>query len=425
MPTSVPLAPDAEVLRDLGRAAGLDRVGFASAVAFPDVRDLLVRRRAEGRHGGMAFTYRNPERSADPARILASARTLVVGARAYPSAPAAVPADLRARGPLARVARYATADHYAALRAGLDVIADRLRADGWQARVVADDNALVDRAAAHRSGIGWYGKNASILIDGVGSWFVLGSVVTDAPIPVHTEPTAPAAGCGSCTRCLDRCPTGAIVEPGVVDARRCLAWLVQAEGPFPVEHRVALGDRLYGCDECQEVCPPAARTARLEHDPPGRAAPAGEPAEPGAPGEPAERLDERGHRSDAPGAWVAVLDLLAASDADLLDRFGRWYIPRREPRYLRRNALVVVGNAAAVPATPDVIQVLARYVADPDPILRGPALWAARRLGLTQLVPAPDQDPDAGIRAELAAEVPVRAGSSGPPSPPSRGADHR
>ena len=106
------------------------------------------------------------------------------------------------------------------------------RSAGAQARVVADDNALVDREAAVRAGIGWYGKNANVLLPGRGSWFVLGSVITDAPLPASTEPVRD--GCGTCDRCITGCPTGAIVEPGVVDARRCLACRVPV--PNPTKH---------------------------------------------------------------------------------------------------------------------------------------------------------------------------------------------
>src|SRR5204862_1872140 len=141
-------------------------------------------------------------------------------------------------GPAGRVARYAWTDHYAALRDALRVVATRLKGDGWRAVVVVDDNSLVDREAATRAGLGWYGKNTNVLLPGRGSWFVLGSVITDAPLPAATERAAD--GCGSCRRCLPACPTGALVAPGVLDARRCLAALVQAPGPFPVELRVAL-----------------------------------------------------------------------------------------------------------------------------------------------------------------------------------------
>ena len=296
-------------LRALGVAAGLDRVGVASAEVFDDARSSIEARKAAGYDAGMQFTFRNPARSTDPRQALPSAQALVVGARAYPTAPPDRPS-----GAHGRVARYAADDEYAPLRAGLHVIADRLEADGWQTRVLCDDNALVDRAAAHRAGLGWYGKNANVLLPGHGSWFVLGSVVTDAPLPVAAQPVPD--GCGGCTRCIDGCPTNAIVAPGVVDARRCLAWLVQAEGDFPEPFRVALGDRIYGCDDCQEVCPP---NRRLERDP-EHARPTGR------------------------DAWVDLVELLEADDADLLARHGRWYIPRRDPRYLRRNALVALGN---------------------------------------------------------------------------------
>jgi epoxyqueuosine reductase len=368
----------AEEVCAVGRQAGLDRVGIAAASAFDDTRRILEERRAEGLAGSMQFTYRNPERSTDPSRALPGVASLVVGARGYDRDAPAAPAD---GGPMARVARYATHDHYAELRVGLDAIAARLAADGWSARVVSDDNALVDRPAAHRAGLGWYGKNANILVPGIGSWVVLGSVLTDAPLPPAER--AEPDGCGPCRRCLDACPTGAIIAPGVVDARRCLAWLVQAEGAFPIEHREALGDRIYGCDDCQEVCPPSRRG----------------PDEPsvGGASEPA-----------APGPWVDVLDLLAADDETLLARFGRWYIPRREPRYLRRNALVVLGNTASLD-DPGVAAALHRALADPDPVVRSHAVWAARRLGLDPLPAAVLADADPMVRVEVGRPVSRRA----------------
>ena len=326
---------DTEELKALGRRSGLDAVGVAAAERFDETRRHLHERRAAGLHGGMNFTYRNPERSTDPQRALAGARSLVVGARRYP------PPE-RPRGG-ARVAAYAADDHYATLREALGAIAARLRTSGFEARVLVDDNALVDREAAYRAGIGWYGKSTNVLLPGQGSWFVLGSVVTTAPLDVDGGTVAD--GCGPCRRCIDGCPTGAIVAPGVVDARRCLAWLLQAKGDFPLEHRAALGDRIYGCDECQEVCPPNRRVARAA----------------------------------ASGEGIDIVDLLAADDASLLARFGRWYIPGREPRYLRRNALVVLGNTAA-PDDRAARSTIERYCRDPDPMLRSHAEWAAARV---------------------------------------------
>jgi epoxyqueuosine reductase len=367
-------------LHHVARRAGLDHLGVATAEMLGSTRAVLEERKAAGLHGGMQFTYRNPARSTDPDRALPGVRSLVVGARAYPSEVPDPDDDLAARGPLARVARYAADDHYGRLRAGLDAVAGRLREHGWRARVVLDDNALVDRAVAHKAGLGWFGKNANLLIEGAGSWFVLGSVLTDAVLPAD-RPVAD--GCGSCTRCLDGCPTGAIVAPGVVDARRCLAWLVQAEGVFPVEHREALGDRLYGCDTCQEVCPPTRRGGR------------------------AQALDA----SPPSSTWVPVLDLLDLSDEQLLDRFGRWYIPRRDPRYLRRNALVVLGNVGPVPPDGRVRAALVRALTTADPLVRAHAVWAARRLGADDLIaPLADAAEDPLVVAELARPVPPRRG---------------
>ena len=198
-------------------------------------------------------------------------------------------------------------------------MADHL-ARGVAGRVVVDDNALVDRAAAQRAGLGWFGRNSLFLVPGVGSWCVLGTVVTDAPLeptpPVG--PSAPAEGCGTCRRCLTACPTG---RPG--GGRRPRRPAVPGlagpgAGSFPVEFRTALGGRIYGCDDCQKVCP-VNRTADRRHPPP--------PPEAGQRG--------RGRTCSA---------LLDASDAELLAAHGRWYIAGRDPRYLRRNALVALGN---------------------------------------------------------------------------------
>ena len=216
-------------------------------------------------------------------------------------------------------------------------------------------------------------------------------------------------GCGGCTRCLSGCPTGAIVAPGVVDARRCLAWLVQAEGVFPVEHRVALGDRLYGCDDCQEVCPPS-RAGRDGLDPVAR------PDWPDRPGRSA------GRAADGPGDWADVVGLLDTDDAGLLARFGRWYIPRRQPRYLRRNALIVLGNSGA-PDHPEVRRVLGQALADP-----GSARPRPRRVG----GPTPRSGrscwprwptiPTRGCGPSSTAPAPELAGAAAHPGRPSTGA---
>jgi epoxyqueuosine reductase len=347
---------------------GISRVGVAPASVLERARGELIRRRSAGLHDGMQFTYKNPERSTDPQAAVRNARAVLVGARSYLHGDATdgeesgIDAD---GGPVsARIARYAQADHYRPLREGLWAVAHRLRRDGWKAVAFADDNSMVDREIAYRAGLGWFGKNANLLLDGVGSWFVLGSVVTTAPLPV-TDRTV-ADGCGSCRRCIDQCPTGAIVEPGVIDASRCLAWVLQKPGVIERRWRRAIGDRIYGCDDCQEACPPTVRLG-------GR-----EPAPPVADGKVERTLD--------------ALEMLAIDDDAVLARWGRWYVTDRQPRWLRRNALVVVGNSERG-ADARVQHTLVRYLADDDPMLRAHAVWAARELGQHHLLPGTDDDP--------------------------------
>ena len=368
-------------LRAVGLAAGLDLLAAAGAEPFAETRQILEERRDAGLNGSMQFTYRNPARSTDPAVTLPGVRWLLVGARSYHRDPPDPPTE---RGPVGAVARYVWADDQARLLDGLDAVRAHLSALGHRACVVSDQNHLVDRAAAHRAGLGWFGKNANLLLPGRGSWFVLGTVLTDADVVVD-EPAEPVAdGCGTCARCIDACPTGAIVAPGVVDARRCLSWTLQTTGSFPRDQRVALGDRIYGCDDCQEVCPPN-RVELRRAERPEAAVPLGDP--------------ER--------AWVPLLDLLTASDEDLLARHGRWYVAERNPRYVRRNALVVLGNVGDG-QDPAVVQALVAACGHPDPLLRAHAVWAARRLGRDDLLTGLHDDPDPDVRAELSASVPER-----------------
>ena len=342
--------PTLAELADVARGHGIEHLGVAPAAVLTRARAAIGHRRAAGLDAGMGFTYRNPERSTDPARAVPGARSILVAARPY----LADREPARPPGPHAGVARYAWTDHYGPLRAGLKAIALRLRAAGERAVAFADDNSVVDREVAYLGGLGWFGKNANVLLPGAGSWFVLGSVITTATYPAATPV---GDGCGACTRCIERCPTAAIVAPGVIDANRCLAWVLQRPEPIPVELREAVGDRIYGCDDCQEACPPTVRFGGRYRRPPD-----GEVQ-----------------------AWVDVLDLLEANDDDVLDRYGRWYIAGRDPRWLRRNALVVLGNTgdARDGRTRDV---LARYRDHADGMLAEHATWASERLDLAEAV---------------------------------------
>ena len=350
-----------EQLIAIGIAAGLHRVGITNAQVLHRARTALTERKSLGLHNEMQFTYRNPARSTDPTSTMASAKSIIVGARSYATEMPPSPSEVSAR-----VARYMWVDYYELLKEGLQKIALQLKDDGWRAIVLADDNSIVDREVAYQAGLGWYGKNANLLIEGAGSYFVLGSVITDAPLgPIATLVDD---GCGSCRRCLDNCPTQAIIAPGVVDARKCLSWLLQKPGIFDPAYRVALGDRLYGCDDCQEVCPPTVRRAIVESS------------------------------GVKPRAWVDVMSILALDDQTLLTKFKAWYISDRDPKWLRRNALIILGNIGD--SSDEATQlILKQYLVDPDPVLRAHAVWAAARLGLKQFLPASDRDPI--VQAEL------------------------
>ena len=343
--------PSWDEIVDLGARFGIPHLGVAPAGVLERARAALHERKAAGLHAGMNFTYRNPDRSTDPRRAVEGARSIIVAARPY----RATDEPGRPAGTQARIGRYAWVDHYAPLRVGLREIARRLKRAGERAVAFADDNAVVDREVAHLGGLGWFGKNANILLPGAGSYFVLGSIITTAEYPA-SRPVED--GCGTCRRCLDGCPTGAIVAPGVVDANRCLAWLVQQPGTFPVEFREALDDRLYGCDDCQEVCPPTIRLGERHRI---------------ALGDDSSQPTVR--------AWVDVLDLLESDDDELLARHGHWYIAGRNPAWLRRNALIVLGNRGDA-GDERTRRVLHEYRAHTDPILREHADWAAGRLGL-------------------------------------------
>ncbi len=376
-----------------GRVAGLVSVGTAPVAVFAGARRHLERRKRHGLHGGMQFTYRNPARATDPSRLLAGARSLVVGAWAYPvpvagcRPPAEDPNGVPAARPRGRVARYAARDHYRDLQSALDAIAAVVTAAGWRARVVVDDNGLVDREAARRARVGVFGKSTVLLVPGHGSWCLLGSVVTDAPLrarwsgDVDAPPRVRSSrgACGRCTACLDACPTGALVAPGVLDARRCLAWLLQAGGTFPLAFRDALGDRLYGCDTCQDVCPLNRVAGRRTAGRDGSGAPDGPAPEGAGPSDDGPGA-AAGGTADDPGE-IDLVDLLESSDEEVMARAGRWYVAGRDPAVVRRNALVALGNTGRAD-DPATARVLGAYLGHPDPVLREHAAWAARRVGL-------------------------------------------
>ena len=361
-PGSIDKSKYTDQLLTLGRNSGLHQVGVASAEVLHRARQALNERKSQGLHNQMQFTYRNPNRSTDPTAALPSAKSVIVGALSYSTQMPEQPEKLSAR-----VARYVWSDYYAQLRDSLRQIAKQLESDSFRAVVLADDNSIVDREVAYQAGLGWFGKNSNLLIAGAGSYFVLGCVVTNASLVVAEKPVED--GCGSCRRCLDNCPTQAIIAPGVIDANKCLAWLLQKPGVFDRDFRVALGDRLYGCDDCQEVCPPTVRFEKRT----------------------SVIADEPVKHDDRANAWVSVQKILLADDESLLKEFGAWYIANRDPKWLRRNALVILGNIGDADDKL-VVELLQKYCNHGDAILRSHAVWAAARLGLNHLLPVSEDD---------------------------------
>lgn len=325
-----------EQLRNAGDAAGLDGFGVAAADLFEGVRRNLLEAKASGRSGRLGFTYRDPEVATEVSRSYPWARSLVVGAVSY--MPAA--GSPRTGEKTGRVARFATEDHYVPLRLALRAVAEVLTEAGYRSAVLVDDSRLVDRAAAVRAGVGWWGKSTMVITPKHGPWLLLGSVVTDAQLPV-SQPMQ--RDCGRCDACIPACPTGALDTPGVLEATRCIAYWTQTAGTIPAEIREGWGNRIYGCDDCLEACPPG--HSLLEPAPP----------------------------TTSP----SLSDLLTAGDDELLEAVDHWFIPRRDPDFIRRNALVALGNTGR----PEDVPLAAPFLDHPRAMLRIHAAWAIGRLG--------------------------------------------
>ncbi len=349
-------------LHEIGIGAGLDVLGVAPAGVMHRALQQLHDREARDLVNGMKFTYLRPERSTHPAFLVEEARTVIVGMRSYAFAE---PETSGIDGPVARVARYAWDDHYGHLKTSLTEVVARLRTDGHRATVFADDNSIVDREIAYLAGLGWFGRNANILIPGRGSMFVIGCIVTTADLPIATPMED---GCGTCVRCQPACPTGAIIEPGVIDGNRCLSWLLQKPGIFDRRYREALGDRIYGCDDCQTACPPTKRGGT----------------------QPASSLH-------AP--FVDVVAWFHLDDNALEAACDGWYVHGRDMTWVRRNLLIILGNVGD-PSDERVVDVVRRYLSHGRGELRAHAVWSAARLGLNSLLHF--DDPDELVAEELA-----------------------
>jgi epoxyqueuosine reductase len=324
-------------LEQLAEELGLDVVGAAPASAYGETEQHIRERRARGLFADMRFTMAQPEVSCHPEKLLEGARTVVSAAHCYY---APEPALGEGEG---RLARYTWHDGYAVLRERLDELGRRL---GGEYRVLVDENQHVDREAAARSGVGFYGKNTMLITRRHGSWVVLGTLVTTALV----DTTAPLdLDCGSCTLCIEACPTGALDDPGVVDSTKCLSYWTQAPAAIPEEYRVELGAQVYGCDICQDVCP---WNRGIEKRRAGDAL----------------QADAEPH--------VALADWLQDDGASLAQAYDRLYVPKNDARYLRRNALVALGNTGG----PADLPLAEPFLASDDELLREQADWTVARI---------------------------------------------
>jgi epoxyqueuosine reductase len=324
-------------LHALAEELGLDAIGAAPAEPYADTERHIRERRARGLFADMRFTMARPEESCHPETLLPGARTVVSAALCY-----WLPEPERQSGH-GRLPRYTWFDAYAELREKLDVLGRRL---GGAYRVLVDANQHVDREAAARSGVGFYGKNTLLITRRHGSWVVLGTLITD----VELESTPPLGlDCGECRLCIDACPTGALDEPGTLDSTRCLSYWTQAQAPPPAEYRAGLGAQVYGCDICQDVCP---WNRGIE-----------------------KRRESKPLPPDAT-PHVSLLEWLRTDPDELRQRFARLYVPRNDGRRLRLNALVAAGNVGG-DGERDAVTA---FLDDPDEATREVAAWTLARM---------------------------------------------
>jgi len=282
--------------------------------------------------------------------LRADLRAVLPGARAVICAALPYPGPREGESAIGAVAKYARgADYHHVMRERLTILWDELQREhpGAEGRVFTDGGPLPERELARRAGVGWVGKHSCLIHPAMGSRFVLGEILTTLAL----EPTAPiAGGCGTCRRCLDACPTGALVAPGVVNARRCLSYLtIEHKGPIPDAERPLLGTRLFGCDACQDACPHN-RACEVADSP---LAPA----------------------VDLLAPDLSALLLLPAEE--YTRRFRGTPFQRAKRRGVLRNTCIALGNLG----DPAHLPALLHALQDPEPLIRDHAAWALERLG--------------------------------------------
>jgi epoxyqueuosine reductase len=342
------------------QALGFELVGIASATpaeGFDRLRDWLER----GFAGTMDYMHRHAEARRHPASILPEVRSVIMVGMSYkpaqdpPQAEDERPAEPSAL-PTGKVARYARgADYHDVLRGRLNHLLAWLQEErpGCRGRGVVDTAPLLERDYARRAGLGWFGKNTMLLNRRQGSYFFLGALLVD--LDLQADAPHQTNHCGTCTACLDSCPTEAFAGPGLLDARRCISYLtIELKGAVPAELRPALGEWVFGCDVCQEVCPWNRKA------PPGS-----EPALQGGERD-LERLD--------------LVELLGLSEEEFRHRFRGTALMRARRRGLLRNAALALGSQAGTRRVAAALPALRRALDDGEPLVREAAAWAIAQI---------------------------------------------
>lgn len=333
---------------DYSKKIGIDKIGFASADVFTELKERLRRQQALDYQSG--FEKGTIEERTEPERLLSGAKSIISIALAYPTRMKGAPRSTKQerRGLFARASW--GIDYHIVLRERLEKLAEfiRERVPDGKSRVMVDTGELSDRAVAERAGIGFSGKNTSIITPEFGSFVYLGELITNIPF----TPDKPVEdSCGSCTKCIDACPTGAIVQAGQLNAKRCIAFLTQTKDFLPDEFRSKIGNRVYGCDTCQMVCPKNLR------------------------------LDFHIHPEFEPEYDIAkpkLIPMLKISNREFKEKFGHISGSWRGKKPIQRNTLIALGHYKDTTAVAEIIDVMRN---DPRPVIRGTAAWSLGKIG--------------------------------------------
>jgi epoxyqueuosine reductase len=381
-----------EAIRAYAYELGFDSVRITGAAAFPEAERVIKERIAAGLMDGLPwFTAERADVSCYPDALLPDAQSIIALAMCYLSEQ---PDETEAEGPRGRISRYAWGDDYHDLiKPKLQQFAAWLReyarseVPELETRLFVDTGRMVDRAVAQRAGLGWYGKNTNILTKAWGSWVFLAEIVTNLPLEPGMFDAPLKANCGSCEICLHACPTGALPAPYVLDSGRCISYLtIELRGSIPLELRPLMGNLIFGCDICQQVCPVnlvAEQRLGLRPDQAGNTRPLVFRPRPDT-AENTRPLVFRPHQEFRPrpatGSSPELIPLLKLTEEEFSERFRHSPIKRAKRRGLLRNVCVALGNSGDQRAVPALIEALDHA----EPLVRGHAAWALGQLGGTE-----------------------------------------